>query len=156
MWTYRRDGRRPLVVRSHPGHALTLWDDGLVTDTAPADGTVRWHRAVPGLPADPAGVLQPLDPAARMIAVVTPARIAAFRTADGDLRWIATAPPGCAHDPARQARLGAVLLIARPCTGPDASWTDGVIAVDSLGRVGPHRRPLGNERPGEATHSPGK
>ncbi|MER7760074.1 hypothetical protein [Streptomyces sp. NPDC097619] len=152
-WTYRREGSRPLDLRAVPGHAFTLWDDGLVTDTTPT-GTVRWHRAVPALPDRPTGALQPLDPAGRMLAVITPRHVSAYRTADGDLRWVLTAREGCVHDPTRQARIGAVLLLARPCADPDAPWTDTLVAVDALGRLSPHRRPLGNGLPGEATHSP--
>jgi hypothetical protein len=36
-----------------------------------------------------------------------------------------------------------MLLIAQPC--PHAAWTAQLIAVDDLGRITPHRRPLGNE-----------
>ncbi|MFK4071387.1 hypothetical protein [Streptomyces sp. NPDC029674] len=158
-WTYTRAGRRPVTVLPASGHAFTLWNDGLVTDTARADGgSVRWHRAIPAAagwlrtPAarGGAGVLRPLTPGARMLAVVTPHRIAAYRTADGDLRWVLPARPGCAFEPARSVRRGAALLIAQPCTGPAASWTSQVVAVDDYGRIVPGRTPLGNgdlERP---------
>ncbi|MEU1121057.1 hypothetical protein [Streptomyces sp. NPDC005879] len=152
-WTYTRAGRRPVTVLPAPGHALTLWDDGLVTDTARADGSsVRWHRAIPQSapwlrgPAarGGAGVLQPLTPGARMLAVVTPHRIAAYRTADGDLRWVLPARRGCAFEPARSVRHGAALLLAQPCTSATAAWTAQVIAVDDYGRIVPGRTPLGN------------
>ncbi|MEV5982382.1 hypothetical protein [Streptomyces sp. NPDC052114] len=158
-WTYAREGRRPVTVLAAPGHAFALWSDGLVTDTARADGgSVRWHRAVPGgadwlrTPAarGGAGVLQPLTPDARMLAVVTPHRIAAYRTADGDLRWVLPARPGCAFEPARSVRRGDALLIAQPCAGPATPWTAQVVAVDDYGRIVPGRTPLGNgegERP---------
>ncbi|MEU7580772.1 hypothetical protein AB0B50_24570 [Streptomyces sp. NPDC041068] len=152
-WTYTREGRRPVTLLPAPGHAFTLWSDGLVTDTARADGSsVRWHRAIPAsadwlrTPAarDGAGVLQPLTPGARMLAVVTPHRIAAYRTADGDLRWVLPARPGCAFEPARSVRRGGALLVAQPCAGPATPWTAQVIAVDDYGRIVPGRTPLGN------------
>ncbi|MFI5807375.1 hypothetical protein [Streptomyces sp. NPDC051561] len=147
-WAYTRTGHRPLAVHPAPGHAFTLWSDGLITDTARADGRqVRWHRAIPGFDGRAAGVLQPLDPAAAMLAVVTPHHIAAYRTADGDLRWLLPARPGCAFAAPGTVRraTGAsyTLLIAQPCTEP-ASWTDQLIAVDALGWVAPDRDPLGN------------
>ncbi|MFI7316695.1 hypothetical protein [Streptomyces venezuelae] len=152
-WTYTRTGRRPVTLLPAPGHAFTLWSDGLVTDTARADGgSVRWHRAVPAS-ADwlrtpdaraGAGVLQPLTPDAGMLAVVTPHRIAAYRTADGDLRWVLPAKTGCAFEPARSVRRGGALLVAQPCTGPAAAWTAQVVAVDDYGRIVPGRTPLGN------------
>ena len=151
-WSYARDGRRPLAVVPEHGDAIALWDDGLVTDTARGDGgTVRWHRALPG--AAPwlaahggGGVLRPLG--ARMLAVVTPQRIAAYRIADGDLRWVLPARRGCEFAPARAVRNGRALLIAQPCHADDAtdSWTGEIIAVDDLGRITPDRTPLGNER----------
>ncbi|MEW2391399.1 hypothetical protein AB0933_23920 [Streptomyces venezuelae] len=151
-WTYTRAGRRPVTLLSAPGHAVALWSDGLVTDTARADGgSVRWHRAVPAS-ADwlrtpeargGAGVLQPLTPDAAMLAVVTPHRIAAYRTADGDLRWVLPARTGCAFEPARAVRRDGALLVAQPCTGP-AAWTAQVVAVDDYGRIVPGRTPLGN------------
>ncbi|MFD4632968.1 hypothetical protein ACFVYR_31545 [Streptomyces sp. NPDC058284] len=152
-WTYTREDRHPVTLLPAPGHALTLWNDGLVTDVARADGgAVRWHRAIPESAAwlrspaarGGAGVLQPLTPDARMLAVVTPHRIAAYRTADGDLRWVLPARPGCAFDPARSVRRGGALLLAQPCTGATASWTAQVIAVDDYGRIVPGRTPLGN------------
>ncbi|MFE0177002.1 hypothetical protein ACFWZ2_32325 [Streptomyces sp. NPDC059002] len=152
-WTYTREGQRPLRTLGAPGHAFTLWSDGLVTDTARADGgSVRWHRAVPGSagwlrgPAarGGAGVLQPLTSGARMLAVVTPHRIAAYRTADGDLRWVLPARTGCAFEPSRSVRTGGALLVAQPCAGPATSWTAQLIAVDDYGRIVPGRTPLGN------------
>ncbi|MFH8611356.1 hypothetical protein ACH4D5_28150 [Streptomyces sp. NPDC018029] len=160
-WTYTRAGRRPVTLLPAPGHAFTLWSDGFVTDTARADGgSVRWHRAIPAA-ADwlrtpgargGAGVLQPLTPGARMLAVVTPHRIAAYRTADGDLRWVLPARPGCAFEPARSVRRGEALLIAQPCAGPTAPWTAQVVAVDDYGRIVPGRTPLGN---GDLGRAPG-
>ncbi|MGA4848075.1 hypothetical protein ACOBQB_18160 [Streptomyces sp. G5(2025)] len=152
-WTYTREGRRPLAVLAAPGHAFALWSDGLVTDTErDGGGSVRWHRAIPEsagwlrTPAarDGAGVLRPLTPGARMLAVVTPRRIAAYRTADGDLRWVLPARRGCAFEPARSLRRGGALLVAQPCAGTAASWTAQVVAVDDLGRIVPGRTPLGN------------
>ncbi|MCP3821282.1 hypothetical protein NLX86_25265 [Streptomyces sp. A3M-1-3] len=135
-WTYTREGRRPLGLRAAPGHAFTLWDDGMVTDSARAGGgAVRWHRAVPTsarrpaeAPARAADALQPLDPAYRMLAVVTPQRIAAYRTADGDLRWVLPARRGCAFDPHRFARAGGALLIAQPCRAQGVPWTSELVA----------------------------
>ncbi|MER5951094.1 hypothetical protein ABT127_34165 [Streptomyces sp. NPDC001904] len=157
-WRHTREGRRALAVLPAAGHAFALWSDGLVTDTERRTAAaVRWHRAVPD--AAPwlrtpeahggAGVLQPLDPAARMLAVVTPQRIAAYRTVDGDLRWVLPAREGCAFAPATTARRGTALLVAQPCTGHDAAWTDQIVAIDDLGGIAPHRTPLGNELPGE-------
>lgn len=159
-WTYSREGARPLALLPAPGHAVALWSDGMVTDTARADGgAVRWHRAIPGSaswlrsPAarGAAGVLQPLDPRARMLAVVTPQRIAAYRSADGDLRWVLPARGGCAFEPARSARRGQALIVAQPCGDAGTPWTSQLIAVDDLGRIVPRRTPLGNELPGGAT-----
>ncbi|MGW3416930.1 hypothetical protein [Streptomyces phaeochromogenes] len=145
-WTYGREGRRPLAVLPARGDAITLWDDGLVTATS--QGAVRWHRAaLPGA-ADwlaahgGAGVLRNLDRG--MLAVVTPRRVTAYRVEDGDLRWVVPARRGCVFAPARAVRRGAVLLVAQPCPGRD--WTAQLIAVDDLGRITPHRTPLGNER----------
>ncbi|MEV8021989.1 hypothetical protein AB0O76_37860 [Streptomyces sp. NPDC086554] len=158
-WTYGRAGHRPLALFPAPGHAVALWSDGLVTDTARADGSaVRWHRAIPGsaswlrTPAarGAAGVLQSLDPRGRMIAVVTPHRIAAYRSADGDLRWVLPARGGCAFEPARSVRHGAALLVAQPCRDAATPWTSQLIAMDDLGRIVPRRTPLGNELPGAA------
>ncbi|MEU6843144.1 hypothetical protein ABZ930_14865 [Streptomyces sp. NPDC046716] len=158
-WRHAREGRRALAVLPVAGHAFALWSDGLVTDTERGTAAaVRWHRAVPD--AAPwlrtpgahggAGVLRPLDPAARMLAVVTPHRIAAYRTADGDLRWVLPARAGCAFAPAGALRRGTALLIAQPCAGHDTDWSDQIIAVDDLGRIAPHRTPLGNGLPGRA------
>jgi hypothetical protein len=147
-WTHAREGRRPLTVLPARGEAITLWDDGLVTDTA--RGAVRWHRAIPDAAGrlaahGGAGVLRALDRG--MLAVVTPERITAYRIADGDLRWVLPARRGCAFEPARAMRHGTALLVAQPC--PESAWTAQLIAVDDLGRITPHRTPLGNER-----HSP--
>ena len=147
-WRYAREGRRPLTSMHARGDAITLWDDGLVTAT---DGrTVRWHRALPApgdwLPAHGAtGVLRALGHG--MLAVVTPPRIAAYRIADGDLRWMLPAREGCAFEPERAVHHGKALLVAQPC--PRAAWTAQLIAVDDLGRITAHRRPLGNEVPDE-------
>ncbi|MFF8639227.1 hypothetical protein [Streptomyces sp. NPDC015345] len=160
-WTYTREGRRPLTVLAAPGHAFTLWSDGLVTDTERDGGrSVRWHRAVPesaGWLRTPAalggaGVLRPLAPGARMLAVVTPRRITAYRTADGDLRWVLPARRGCAFEPARSLHRDGALLVAQPCAGTAASWTAQVVAVDDLGRIVPGRTPLGN---GDLERDPG-
>jgi hypothetical protein len=158
-WTYSRVGSRPLALLPAPGHAIALWSDGLVTDTARADGSaVRWHRAIPDAapwlrtPAarGATGVLQPLDPRGRMLAVVTPRRISAYRSADGDLRWVLPARGGCAFDPARSVRRGDALLVAQPCADAAIAWTAQLIAVDDLGRIVPRRTPLGNELPDSA------
>ncbi|MFG2503699.1 PQQ-binding-like beta-propeller repeat protein [Streptomyces sp. NPDC048441] len=158
-WTYSREGARPLSVLPAPGHAIALWSDGMVTDTARADGSaVRWHRATPGsaswlrTPAarGAAGVLTTLDPGGHMLAIVTPLRISAYRSADGDLRWVLPAQRGCAFEPARSVRRGGALLIAQPCGDAATPWTSQLIAVDDLGRIAPRRTPLGNELPGSA------
>ncbi|MET7602813.1 hypothetical protein ABZU45_07015 [Streptomyces avermitilis] len=150
-WTYARAGRRPLAVLPARRDAIALWDDGLVTAT---DATgVRWHRALPAA-ADwlaahgGAGVLRMLDPGTRMLAVVTPHRIAAYRLADGDLRWVLPARPGCAFAPARAVHRGRTILIAQPCPAAD-SWSGEIVAVDALGPIAPRRTPLGNEGQGE-------
>ncbi|MFF2527074.1 PQQ-binding-like beta-propeller repeat protein [Streptomyces liangshanensis] len=152
-WTHGRDGKRPVALAAVPGHVFALWSDGLVTDTERAAGaSVRWHRAVPDLTTP--GALLPLGAGDRMLAVVTPRRIAAYRTADGDLRWVLPAAEGCAFAPGRQARTRGVLLVAQPCRagGP---WTTAVIAVDALGRITPGRTPLANEpRPDKAVAAP--
>ncbi|UUU21051.1 PQQ-like beta-propeller repeat protein [Streptomyces sp. DSM 40750] len=154
-WTHARPGRRPLEVLPVRGHVIALWDDGLVTDTG-SEG-VRWHRAVPGAADRPrAGArgraLRLLGP--RMLAVVTPGRVTAYRLADGDLRWVLPAREGCAFEPGRAVRRGPALLVAQPCTtdgtsdpDPDAPWTSQLVAVDDLGRITPDRRPLGNDLP---------
>ncbi|GGN67835.1 hypothetical protein GCM10011579_040680 [Streptomyces albiflavescens] len=151
-WTYTREGRRPMAVVPARGDAIALWDDGLVTATVRGDGSaVRWHRALPG--AAPwlaahrgGGVLRILGP--RMLAVVTPQRVAAYRIADGDLRWVLPARQGCAFEPARAVRVRTALLIAQPCAATD-SWTGEIVAVDELGRITADRTPLDNERRGE-------
>ncbi|MFI7388763.1 hypothetical protein [Streptomyces sp. NPDC049813] len=156
-WRHTREGRRPLAVLAGSGHAFALWSDGMVTDTEAARGrAVRWHRAVPDAAAwlrtpgayGGAGVLQPLDPGARMLAVVTPDRIAAYRTADGDLRWVLPARAGCVFAPARHLRRSGALLVAQPCADPAVAWSERIVAVDGLGRIVPRRRPLGNALPG--------
>ncbi|MFE9766251.1 hypothetical protein ACFYPC_17270 [Streptomyces sp. NPDC005808] len=162
-WSYMREGRRPLAVVPARGDAIALWDDGLVTVTVTATdtargggGAVRWHRALPGATRwlaarGGSGVLRPLS--ARMLAVVTPHRIAAYRIADGDLRWVLPAGRGCEFVPTRALRHGTALLIAQPCPGDGGidDWTAEIIAVDDLGRITPDRTPLGNER-----HSAGR
>ncbi|MFF2849175.1 hypothetical protein ACFVT5_23030 [Streptomyces sp. NPDC058001] len=160
-WTYAREGRRPLAVVPARGHTFALWDDGLVTATTPPDSTrrpphVRWHRALPDTApwlAHPAarsgaGVLRVLGPGARMLAVVTPRRVTAYRIADGDLRWVLPAREGCAFAPSRATRVGDALLIAQPCAGPATDWTAQLVAVDDVGRIAPDRNPLGNDIPG--------
>ncbi|MFH8987608.1 PQQ-binding-like beta-propeller repeat protein [Streptomyces sp. NPDC017940] len=153
-WTYAREGRRALRSLAAPGHALALWSDGLVTDTA--SGGVRWHRAVPATARwlgtararGGAGVLRRLDREGRMLAVVTPHRIVAYRTADGDLRWTLPAHEGCVFEPARSLWRDGALLIAQPCRSRATAWTAQLTAVDDLGRITPHRTPLGNDAPG--------
>ncbi|MFJ9026961.1 hypothetical protein ACIRQP_00250 [Streptomyces sp. NPDC102274] len=151
-WVHERTGSRPLALAAGPGHAFALWSDGLVTDTERVAGSaVRWHRALPGLAdwlaADSgraAGVLQPLAPGARMLAVVTPQRIVAFRVDDGDLRWVLPAARGCAFEPGRYVRVAGILLVAQPCPG-HTDWTAELMAVDDLGRIVPGRTPLRND-----------
>ncbi len=160
-WVHERTGSRPLALAAGPGHAFALWSDGLVTDTERVTGSaVRWHRALPGL-ADwlaagsgrAAGVLQPLAPGARMLAVVTPQRIAAFRAGDGDLRWVLPAARGCAFDPGRYVRTAGILLVAQPCPG-HTNWTAELMAVDDLGRIVPGRTPLRNDLPHDPPNDP--
>jgi hypothetical protein len=133
---------------------ITLWDDGLVTDT---DGrTVRWHRALPAaadwLPAQGgSGVLRLLGRG--MLGVVTPHRVVAYRIADGDLRWVLPAREGCAFAPGRAVRHRGVLLLAQPCPRAVA-WTAQLIAIDDLGRVVASRRPLRNDLPGREIEHP--
>ncbi|MDJ0344824.1 hypothetical protein QMK19_19935 [Streptomyces sp. H10-C2] len=153
-WTYTRTGSSPLAARAFADHAVVLWEDGLVTDSSLRGGRVRWHRAIPGAAgwlARPEGrggqgVLQPLGRDGRMIAVVTPQRIAGYRAADGDLRWVLPARPGCAFQPSRAVLRGSAAVVAQPCADPRAAWTSELIAVDGLGRVAPDRTPLGNKR----------
>ncbi|NEB79421.1 hypothetical protein G3I40_30005, partial [Streptomyces sp. SID14478] len=90
-----------------------------------------------------------LDRGARMLAVVTPRRITAFRTADGDLRWVLPARAGCAFAPATSLRRANALLIAQPCADDTVAWSERIVAVDGLGRIAAHRTPLGNELPGQ-------
>ncbi|MET9447733.1 hypothetical protein [Streptomyces cinerochromogenes] len=145
-WRYARAGHRPLAVLPARGEVIALWDDGLLTDT---DGrSVRWHRALPDaaewLPAQGgAGVLRPLGRG--ILAVVTPRRVTAYRTADGDLRWVLPARKGCAFRPESALRRGAALLLAQPCA--DSAWTGQLVALDDLGRIAPGRTPLGNDLP---------
>ncbi|GAA1368270.1 hypothetical protein [Streptomyces beijiangensis] len=148
-WTYHREGRRPVGLLTAPGHAFALWSDGMVTDTAHA--TVRWHRAVPHPGARVGGALRSLDRGTRMLAVVTPERIMAYRTEDGDLRWVLPAHDGCAFAPNRALWARGVLLLAQDC-GRSGAWTDELVAVDGLGRIVPGRTPLANERPGRTGH----
>ncbi len=146
-WRYARAGHRPVAVVPTRGEAIALWDDGLLTDT---DGrTVRWHRALPDaaewLPAQGGtGVLRPLGRG--ILAVVAPRRVTAYRTADGDLRWVLPARKGCAFRPEGAVRRGTALLLAQPCA--DAAWTGQLVALDDLGRIAPDRTPLGNDLPG--------
>ncbi|MFH9675193.1 hypothetical protein ACH4L5_23390 [Streptomyces sp. NPDC017405] len=152
-WSYARAGHRPVAVLPARGEAITLWDDGLLTDT---DGrSVRWHRALPDaaewLPAHGGtGVLRPLGHG--ILAVVTPHRVTAYRTADGDLRWVLPARAGCAFRPESALRRGAALLLAQPCA--DTAWTGQLVALDDLGRIAPGRTPLGNEPPGPSPAPP--
>lgn len=145
-WRYARAGHRPVAVLPARGEAIALWDDGLLTDT---DGrSVRWHRALPDaaewLPDHGgAGVLRPLGRG--ILAVVSPRRVTAYRTADGDLRWVLPARPGCAFRPEGAVRRGTALLLAQPCA--DAAWTGQLVALDHLGRIAPGRTPLGNDPP---------
>ncbi|MFD7317625.1 hypothetical protein [Streptomyces sp. NPDC059883] len=158
-WVHERTGSRPLALAAGPGHAFALWSDGLVTDTERVTGSaVRWHRALPGLadwlaagPGRAAGVLQPLAPGSRMLAVVTPQRIVAFRAGDGDLRWVLPAARGCAFDPGRYVRTAGILLVAQPCPG-HTDWTAELMAVDDLGRIVPGRTPLRNDLRDDPRH----
>ncbi|MFD6338557.1 hypothetical protein [Streptomyces sp. NPDC060131] len=158
-WVHERTGSRPLALAAGPGHAFALWSDGLVTDTERVAGSaVRWHRALPGLadwlaggPGRAAGVLQPLAPGSRMLAVVTPQRIVAFRAGDGDLRWVLPAARGCAFDPGRYVRTAGILLVAQPCPG-HTDWTAELMAVDDLGRIVPGRTPLRNDLRDDPRH----
>ncbi|MEU0008879.1 hypothetical protein ABZ079_32615 [Streptomyces sp. NPDC006314] len=146
-WRYARGGHRPVAVLTERDEVIALWDDGLITDT---DGrTVRWHRALPDaaewLPAQGGtGVLRPLGRG--ILAVVTPRRVTAYRTADGDLRWLLPARRGCAFRPEHALRRGPALLVAQPCA--HAAWTEQLVALDDLGRITPDRTPLGNDLPG--------
>ncbi|MCD9879005.1 hypothetical protein [Streptomyces guryensis] len=150
---YAREGHHPLAVLPARGNAVTLWDDGLVT--AHEGTSVRWHRALPAadawLPAQGGtGVLRPLGRG--ILAVVTPPRIAGYRIADGNLRWVLPARDGCAFAPERAVRHAGALIVAQPC--PAAAWTSQLIAVDDLGRITPHRTPLGNDVPGRRPEHP--
>ncbi|MEV7615353.1 hypothetical protein [Streptomyces sp. NPDC089799] len=145
-WTYAREGRRPVAVRSAPGHAFTLWDDGMVTDTVRRAGTgdpvVRWHRTAPG--AGTEGSLASLGADGRMLVVVTPARALGYRAEDGDLRWIVTARKGCAFRPGEAPpTVDRLLLLAQDCDDPDMPWTLRTVAVGEQGRIKPaqDRRP---------------
>ncbi|QTD97697.1 PQQ-binding-like beta-propeller repeat protein [Streptomyces cyanogenus] len=146
-WRYARAGHRPVSVLPTRAEVIALWDDGLLTDT---DGrSVRWHRALPDaaewLPSQGGtGVLRPLGRG--ILAVVTPRRVTAYRTADGDLRWVLPARNGCVFRPASAVRRGAALILAQPCA--DSAWTGQLVALDDLGRIAPGRTPLGNDLPG--------
>ncbi|MEU7427276.1 hypothetical protein [Streptomyces sp. NPDC040750] len=145
-WRYERLGRRPVAVVPARGKVIALWDDGLLTAT---DGrSVRWHRALPDATGwlrgrGGTGVLRPLGRG--ILGVVTPRRVAAYRTADGDLRWMLPARPGCAFRPEGALRRGPALLVAQPCA--HGAWTGQLVALDDLGRITPDRTPLGNELP---------
>ncbi|MFJ4328871.1 hypothetical protein ACIP3A_37980 [Streptomyces tricolor] len=145
-WRYARVGHRPLAVLPTRGEVIALWDDGLLTDT---DGrSVRWHRALPDaaewLPAQGGtGVLRPLGRG--ILAVVSPRRVTAYRTADGDLRWVLPARKGCFFRAEDAVRRGAALLLAQPCA--DTAWTGQLVALDHLGRIAPGRTPLSNDLP---------
>ncbi|MCX4822195.1 hypothetical protein OG883_20350 [Streptomyces sp. NBC_01142] len=117
-----------------PGHAFALWNDGLVTDT------------VTGRSAGGAGGAAP-RPRRTVAAVVIPRRIAAYRTADGDLRRVPSARRGCAFEPHRSVRTTGTLLVAQPC-GESAPGTSEPVAVDDLGRIFPGRTPLGSAATG--------
>ncbi|MFJ2817615.1 hypothetical protein [Streptomyces sp. NPDC087294] len=149
-WRYARAGHRPLDALHAREAALALWDDGTVTAVAPWPHApaVRWHRTLPAgghwLPAQGGtGVLRPLGHG--ILAVVTPDLVLAYRLSDGDLRWTLPATEGCAFAPARGMRHSGALLLAQPCA--DDAWTAQVVALDDLGRIAPHRTPLGNDRP---------
>ena len=71
----------------------------------------------------------------------------AYRSEDGDLRWVLPAGDGCAFAPDRVLRARGTLLVAQPC-GRSRAWTEELVAVDGLGRIVPGRTPLANERPG--------
>ncbi|WP_189129805.1 outer membrane protein assembly factor BamB family protein [Wenjunlia tyrosinilytica] len=146
-WTYARSGRTPVHVLLTSGRAVTLWNDGVVTGTDPRSASVRWHRAVPEVAGwlashsghRGAGVLQPLGPGGRMLAVVTPRRVAAYRLHDGDLRWVMPAHRGCSFEPSRSVRLGGYAMIAQPCGDPGASWPVQVVAIGEDGKVSAER-----------------
>ena len=150
---YAREGRHSLAVLPARADTVTLWDDGLLTAN---DGTsVRWHRALPAaddwLPAQGGtGVLRPLGRG--ILAVVTPPRITGYRLADGNLRWVVQAREGCTFTPGRAVHHAGALIVAQPC--PAAAWTSQLIAVDDLGRITPHRTPLGNDVPGRRPEHP--
>ncbi|MEU9337583.1 hypothetical protein AB0D49_31215 [Streptomyces sp. NPDC048290] len=148
-WRHARAGSRPLEVLPARGEAITLWDDGLVTATTGDGRSVRWHRALPAArdwlrAHGGTGVLRALPYG--MLAVITPDRIAGYRLADGDLRWVLPARSGCSFDPGRAVGHAGALLVAQPCAGE--GWTAQLIAVDDLGRIVPGRTPLGNRAPG--------
>lgn len=141
-WRYARTGRRPLAVREIAPDAVALWDDGMVTGSDLRGGTVHWHRAVPGA----AGrfALQPLDASGRLFAVVSARRITAYRTRDGDLRWVLPARPGCAFRPPDPALAGGhrnTLVLPQPCGGAHSAAATRLVAVDGLGRVAPGGSP---------------
>lgn len=154
-WRYAREGRWPVAVVGARGVAMAAWDDGVVTGTGGRGDRVRWHRALPGVGRwlrahGGRGVLRPMGPG--ILAVVTPDRVTAYRTSDGDLRWMLPARGGCAFRPERAVRHAGALLVAQPCA--QGAWTAQVIALDAFGRIAPHRRPLANDRPGDRLERP--
>ncbi|MBL1086372.1 PQQ-binding-like beta-propeller repeat protein [Streptomyces actinomycinicus] len=145
-WRYARAGHRPVAVLPVRGEVIALWDDGLLTGT---DGRrVHWHRALPDaaewLPAH-GGTSVLRDLGRGIVAVVSPHRVTAYRTADGDLRWMLHARQGCTFRPEGAVRRGAALLLAQPCAHD--AWTGQLVALDDLGRITPDRTPLGNDLP---------
>ncbi|MFI5974317.1 hypothetical protein [Streptomyces sp. NPDC051452] len=109
---------------------------------------MRWHRVLPdatgrlrGLGGT--GVLRPLGRG--ILGVVTPRRVAAYRTADGDLRWMLPARPSCAFRPEGALRRGPALLVAQPCA--HGAWTGQLVALDDLGRINPRPHPAGQRTP---------
>ncbi|WP_328846540.1 hypothetical protein [Streptomyces sp. NBC_00258] len=71
-------------------------------------------------------------------------------TEDRDLRWVLPTRPSRVFPQGLRPRTRAggvrrepVLLVAQRC--PERAWTARLIAVDDLGRITPHRTPLGNE-----------
>ncbi|QES50757.1 hypothetical protein DEJ50_25895 [Streptomyces venezuelae] len=153
LWTYARANRRPLEVLAAPGHAFTLWDDGMITDighpartaSGPEAGRapgVRWHRTMPG--AEAGGLLAPLDPAGRTLLVLTPTHAVAYGTEAGDLRWILRPRRGCTFRPADRVRIDGVVLIPQSCADPSVPWHRALLAADEHGKVTPGSRPPGS------------
>ncbi|NUS16180.1 MAG: hypothetical protein HOY69_33075 [Streptomyces sp.] len=60
--------------------------------------------------------------------------------------------PGGVFTPGRAVRHAGALIVVHPC--PAAAWTSQLIAVDDLGRITPHRTPLGNDAPGRRPEHP--